>query len=419
VIFGKAAAWQVREILHTSLPENLAMIRESIEFLRRQQKEVIFDAEHFFDGYAENPAYALAVLTAAQTGGAAIITLCDTNGGTLPTPISHITRTVVEKFSTLSIGIHAHNDAGCAIANSLVAIEAGATHAHGTFNGIGERCGNADLVAIIAGVTLKKRRRCDGDLRRLHATATTLAEIANAKISPHAPYIGSGAFAHKAGMHAAAVRKNPASFEHVDPAAIGNRRRFVISELAGRELVIEKIKDLAPELNRRSAAVKTILAKLKEREFAGYQYEAADASFALLVKSVLGQRQKFFSLLRYKTSGEFPAPENETPATAMVKIEVEGKMEMTAASGYGPVHALDLALRKALTVFYPQIGRVRLTDYKVRVLDENAATAAVTRVLIESSDGAKVWNTVGVSADIIEASMLALLDAINYKLEMG
>ncbi|GHS95679.1 citramalate synthase [Planctomycetales bacterium] len=414
VIFGKAWDWHVAEILRASPAENLAMIADSIAFLRDRGREVIFDAEHFFAGFAANPDYALSVIAAASS--AAIVTLCDTNGGMLPTQIYRTVQAVAAAFPQTRLGIHAHNDSGCAVANSLVAVEAGATHVQGTFIGVGERCGNADLGAIIAGLQLKKLRPCDGALPQLCDTAAAIAAVLNLKINNQAPYVGDSAFAHKAGMHIDGVLKNSGTFEHIDPAAVGNRRRFLLSEVAGRGALLAKINAYAPQLRRDSAATQTILAKLKEREFAGYQYEAADASFELLVKKIIGQGRKFFSLVLYKTIGEFPSPENETPASAMIKIEVAGETAMAAATGNGPVNALDLALRRALATFYPRIGEMFLTDFKVRVIDDHNSTAAKVRVLIDSSDGKRQWTTIGVSGDVIEASLQALIDAAEYHL---
>ncbi|MBP5233355.1 MAG: citramalate synthase [Planctomycetes bacterium] len=417
-IFGKAWDWHVTEILRTSLAENLRMIGDSVRYLRRHGKEVLFDAEHFFDGYAANPDYAFAVVAAAAEAGAACVCLCDTNGGALPTPVFNAVRAAVEKFPGVRFGIHTHNDSGCAVANALVALEAGVTLVQGTFTGVGERCGNADLAAIVAGASLKKRRDCDGDLSQLCATAAEIAEIANLMIPGNAPYIGQDAFAHKAGMHVDGVLKSPATFEHVAPEAVGNHRRFLVSEIAGRRQVMEKIKALAPGLRKDAPELRAILARLKELESYGYQYEAADASFELMVRKIIGKYRKRFTLVFYKTIGEFPHPGDEMPASAIVKVEVGGKTEMAAASGNGPVNALDGAFRKALSAFYPEIAAVRLTDYKVRVLEENAATAAKVRVLIEHADGVRTWNTVGVSSDIIEASMTALTDAVEYKLAL-
>lgn len=415
-VFGKAWDWQVTEILETAPEENLRMIYDSVAYLRASGREVLFDAEHFFDGYAANPEYALSVVATAARAGAACVCLCDTNGGTLPSPVFRAVRAVRERFPEIRLGIHTHNDSGCAAANALVAVEAGVTHVQGTFGGIGERCGNADLSVIIAGIVLKKHRDCDGSPGLLCATATAVAETANLKIPSNAPYIGKSAFAHKAGMHIDGVLKNSAAFEHVPPEAVGNRRHFLISEMAGRGTVLERIWGMAPGLRKDSPELRMVLDRLKEQESRGYQYEVADASFELLVKRLLGRYQQHFSVVLYKTIGEFPSPDRDMPSTAIVKVQVGGKTEMTSAAGNGPINALDGALRKALTVFYPTISAVRLTDYKVRVLDENAATAAKVRVLIESGDGVRTWSTVGVSNDIIDASMQALVDSVEYKL---
>jgi len=415
VIFGKTWDLHVRDILNAEPQENLDMIADTVAYLKSKGKEVIFDAEHFFDGYIANPDYAMQVLRTAADAGADMLCLCDTNGGKLPMHIADITKTVCGEIDT-PIGIHTHNDSGCAVANALVAVEAGAVHVQGTFVGFGERCGNADLSSIIPSLTLKTDYECDGNLSMLSYTAGRIAEIANVIVRNNTPYIGKSAFTHKAGMHIDGVLKNSASFEHVDPGVVGNTRKLLISEVAGRNTVLEKTKSFAPELSKDSPELSVIVERLKDMEHYGYQFEAADASFELLVKKVLGTYTPYFTLIMYRTMGEFPAPEGEMQATATIKVEVDGKTEITAAMGKGPVNALDIALRKALTVFYPQLKDMQLSDYKVRVLEQQAATAAKVRVLIESSDKDSSWNTIGVSEDIIEASLTALIDSIEYKL---
>jgi len=416
VIFGKAWELHVTEILRISLEENLELVRDTIEYLRSESKEVIFDAEHFFDGYKASESYAMSVLSAAAEGGATTLVLCDTNGGTLPSDIYNITKKVVEAFPGKKIGIHCHNDIDCAVASTLMAVEAGATHVQGTFIGIGERCGNANLSAIIPNLVLKRGFECCRDMSILSDTARKIAEISNTQIDNTKPYVGASAFAHKGGMHIDGVLKKSCSFEHIDPALVGNKRRFLMSEVSGRSTVLAKIKHFAPHLEKNSKETSEILEKLKELEHYGYHFEAADASFELLVKKVLGLYKPAFRLVMYKIMSEFPVAEGEMPASATIKVEVDGKEEMTAVMGNGPVNALDLALRKALVVFYPSIKEMRLTDYKVRVLESNCTTAARVRVLIETTDEKSTWTTVGVSNDIIEASLIALVDSIEYKL---
>ena len=323
---------------------------------------------------------------------------------------------MVEKFPDVKIGIHCHNDTGCAVANSMMAVEAGAVHVQGTFTGIGERCGNADLSVIVPNLKLKKGLNCSGDLENLFDSARKIAEIANTQIDNSKPYTGSSAFAHKAGMHIDGVLKLSRSFEHIDPELVGNQRRFLMSEVSGRSTVVEKIRYLAPNLSKDSPEIAEILKTLKELEHFGYHFEAADASFELLVRRILGTFKPHFKLVMFKTIGDYPVAEGTLPAYATVKVAVDGKEEITAEMGNGPVNALDLALRKALSVFYPSIRDVVLTDYKVRVLEQNSTTAAKVRVLIESSDETSTWTTIGVSNDIIEASLIALIDSIEYKL---
>lgn len=419
VIFGKAWDMHVSEILKIGLEDNLNIVRDTISYLIGQSKEVIFDAEHFFDGYKVNPGYAVAVLAAAADGGAGTLTLCDTNGATLPGDVYKITETVKKAFPSEKIGIHCHNDIGCAVANTMLAVDAGAVQVQGTFIGIGERCGNADLSVIIPNLRLKCGYKCSGAVDMLFDISRTIAEIANTQIENNRPYIGSSAFAHKGGMHIDGVLKCSSSFEHIEPSTVGNQRKLLMSEVSGRSTVLAKIQNTAPSLTKDSPKTAEILGKLKEMEHYGYHFEAADASFELLVKKLLGDFKPHFRLALYKTMGEFPIPEGGMPASATIKVEVDGKEEMTAVMGNGPVNALDLALRKALVVFYPSIGDIQLTDYKVRVLEQNSTTAARVRVLIETSDDKNTWTTIGVSNDIIEASIIALIDSIEYKLSMS
>ena len=415
-IFGKAWNLHVTEILKISAEDNLALVRDTVSYLKEQGKEVIFDAEHFFDGYKEKKEYALQVLQAAADGGADCLCLCDTNGGALPNEIFSAVSEVSRRFSSKKIAIHCHDDIGCAVASSMLAVEAGASQVQGTFIGFGERCGNADLSVIIPNLRLKYRMDCDGNLPLLSKTAVKIAEISNIPLRSNKPYIGRSAFAHKGGMHIDGVQKISRSFEHVDPEQVGNERKFLMSEVSGRTTVLAKIKDYAPDLTKDSPQTALIVEKLKELEHFGYQFEAADASFEILVKKLLGHFTPHFNLVLYKTTGEFPAPDGKMQSSAMIQIKVDGKAETTASVGNGPVNALDLALRKALMVFYPELKRIHLTDYKVRVFDTGQATGAKVRVLIESTDGTEVWTTVGVSTDIIEASWNALVDSIEYKL---
>ena len=413
-IFGKAWDMHVTEILGISPEENLEMVHDSIEFLKKSGKAVIFDAEHFFDGYKANKEYALSVLSAAKHSD--MITLCDTNGGMMPDEIFSITKEIRNLFPDMPLAIHAHNDSGCAVANSIMAVKGGAVSVQGTFTGYGERAGNAELATIIPNLLLKCGIPCDGNLESLTKTALTIAEISNMHIDRRRPYIGRSAFAHKGGMHIDAVKKNPESFEHIDPALVGNKRRFLTSEMSGRGAVMDKIHEFAPEASKDSAMAKKITDKLKELEHHGYQFEAADASFELMVKRTMGLFRPHFETVLYKTIGEFPAQDGGVQASAVIHVRVDGQDEITAAIGNGPVNALDTAIRKALSVFYPELIDVHLTDYKVRVFDTQKATGAMTRVMIESTDGVDTWTTVGASSDIIEASWFALVDSIEYKL---
>ena len=416
VIFGKSWDLHVTDVLGTTLDENLLMIEDTVSYLRRNGREVIYDAEHFFDGYKANPEYALQTLKAACRGGAKCIVLCDTNGGCFPSEIKEITAEVA-KVIDVEIGIHCHNDTGCAVANSIAAVEAGARHIQGTFLGFGERCGNANLSTIIPNLQLKLGYSCipDSNMSQLTTTAGYIAEVSNIPIVGYEPYVGNSAFAHKAGMHADGVTKVSQSFEHVDPAVVGNSRRFLISEMAGRTTLMQKLQNICPDLTRDSPQTKEITDILKKLEFEGYQFDAAETSFELVVRRQLQQYKPFFELVHFKIIGEKPAVVGYN-SSATIKIRVGDKEEITAAEGDGPVHALDSALRKALYVFYPELRKSRLSDYKVRVLNPQAATAAKVRVLIESTDGEDVWSTVGVSTDIIEASWIALVDSIEYKL---
>lgn len=415
VIFGKSWDLHIREILRTTPEDNLDLIRDTIEFFKNKGKEVIYDAEHFFDGYKSNRACALDSLRAAAQAGADSLCLCDTNGGSLPSEVFRITQEVTAMFPNLPIGIHCHNDIDCAVASSMIAVDAGAKQVQGTFIGIGERCGNADLSVIIPNLQLKQGYQCiSSDLSMLSQAVFAISEIANVPVPMNKPYVGQSAFAHKGGMHIDGVTKRSDSFEHVDPAQVGNKRRFLMSEVSGRSTVLAKVKGIAPELNKDSPETALIVQKLKEMEHEGYQFESADASFEMMVLNVLGRFKPHFKLNMYKTSGEWPNPDGTMSAYAVLIIDVNGKTETAASTGNGPVNALDLALRKALAVFYPELSRIQLIDYKVRVLTAEKGSAAKVRVLMESTNGERSWTTVGVSTDIIQASWLALVDSIEY-----
>lgn len=418
VIFGKSWDMHVTEIIKTTLEENLSMISDTVAFFKSKGKTVIFDAEHYFDGYKRNPKYALAALGAAAEAGADRLVLCETNGGFLPGEVESIVKETCEAFPNTIIGIHCHNDSGCAVANSIAAVEAGARHVQGTYLGYGERCGNANLSTIIANLQIKLGYECvpEKNLQRFTRVARWISEVANQPLYSGMPYVGGSAFSHKAGMHIDAVAKLSESFEHVSPESVGNERRFLMSEVAGRGTVLKKISKIAPQLTKDSPEIQEICDEVKRLEYEGYSFEAAEASFELLVKRILGQNKEYFKLNYFKTIVDEPT-DNAFSSSAIVKITVGDRTEITAAEGDGPVHALDNALRRVLEVFYPQLGGVHLTDYKVRVLEPQKATGAKVRVLIESSDESGSWSTVGVSTDVIAASWIALLEAVQYKLD--
>jgi 2-isopropylmalate synthase len=415
-IFGKSWDFHVTDILKTTLEENLNMIRDTVSYFKKEGREVVFDAEHFFDGYKANSEYAMNTLRAAFEGGADSLCLCDTNGGTFPGDIYDITSKVVNQFK-ITIGIHCHNDNGMAVANSIMAVQAGAAQVQGTINGIGERCGNANLCTIIPNLQLKLDYSCisSENLRELTPTARYISEIANIIHDERAPYVGGSAFAHKGGMHIDAVYKNPISFEHIDPEVVGNSRKILMSEVSGRSTILSKINEVDPSLTKDAPETKLIMERLKQLEHEGYQFEGAESSFELIIRKILGKYKPSFELKDFKVIVSEPAA-NKSSSSAMIKIKVGDQEEITAAEGSGPVNALDNAVRKALEKFYPQIKEMKLTDFKVRVLDSSDATAAKVRVLIESTDGKEVWTTIGVSTDIIEASWISLVDSIEYKL---
>ena len=416
-IFGKSWDYHALEILRTTLEENLAMIGDTVRYLKQHGKEVVFDAEHFFDGYKANAEYALKTLAAAVEAGADSVALCDTNGGSFPDEIFEITRTVCQRFPRAAVGIHCHNDSEMAVANSIRAVQAGATQVQGTINGLGERCGNANLCSIIPNLQLKLGHDCipADAMRHLTSTARSVAEIANMPPNDKAPYVGSHAFAHKGGMHIDAVVKNPISYEHINPELVGNSRRMLMSEVAGRSTLLARINAFDPTLAKDSPETRGIVEKLKELEHEGYQFEAAESSFELVVRKMLGRYTPFFELVEFKVMVSEPSV-NEANSSVIIKVRVGDQEVLTVAEGDGPVNALDRAARKALERLYPAIGEIRLTDYKVRVLDSDKASAARVRVLVESTDGRENWTTIGVSTDIINASWQALVDAMEYKL---
>jgi 2-isopropylmalate synthase len=416
-IVGKSWDLHVKDVINTSLDENLDMIGETVAFFKKKGKEVIFDAEHFFDGFKSNPKYAFDTLQAAADGGADWLILCETNGGVFPGEVYEITKNMIKKFS-LPVGIHCHNDCGMAVANSMMAVEAGATQVQGTFIGFGERCGNANLSTTIPNLQLKKDYECiTGDqLIKLTSTARMVAEVSNIPLDNYLPYVGKSAFAHKGGMHVDGVIKVPRSFEHVKPDETGNERRFLMSEVSGRSTILEKIQKVSPELKKNSKQTQSIIDMLKKSEHDGYQFEGAESSFELMIRKHLGKYQPFFQLESFTIISEQSLKNGNSNSSAIIKVNVDGEEEITASEGDGPVNALDRALRKALEVFYPELKDVHLTDFKVRVLNPEEATAAKVRVLIESTDGKNIWTTVGVSTDILQASCIALVDSIEYKL---
>lgn len=419
--FGKSWDFQVTEILKTTLEENLNMIYDTVRFFKEHNKEVVYDAEHFFDGYRANPEYAMRTLKAAVEAGADSLCLCDTKGASFPLDIYRITENVCKAFP-VPVAIHCHNDNGMGVAGSISAVQAGAVQVQGTINGFGERCGNANLCTIIPNLQLSMGYLCipEENMSKLTPIARYVSEVANVIHDERAPYVGNCAFAHKAGMHADAVNKNATAYEMINPEVVGNQRIFLMSEVAGRGAVVNMINEIDPAITKDSPETQRILEKLKELEYQGYQYEGAESSFELEIRKVLGRYRHFFELGEFKVIINEPTI-NRFNSSAMIKIKVDDQEEITAAEGDGPVNALDKALRKALERFYPQIREMKLTDYKVRVLDSQSATAAKVRVLIESADATNVWTTVGVSTDIIEASWKALVDSVEYKLikDMG
>ena len=415
-IVGKTWLLHVREILRTTPEENLAMIEDSVRHLVSGGREVIYDAEHFFDGYLEDPDYALRTLEAAARGGAANLTLCETNGGRLVSEVGRITAAAVARFGGDKIGVHCHNDSGLGVAVSLAGIEAGATLVQGTINGYGERVGNGNLVSILPNLILKMGRtaHCAAHLGELRDLSLFFDELANLRPDPKAPFVGQSAFAHKGGLHANAAQKVARSYEHIDPARVGNRTRVLVSDMAGRSSVALKSRELGIDLDEKHPEMKGLIDDLKEKEFKGYEYEAAGASFKLLVAKWLGKGRSFFDVEGYRVIIERHGADLWAEAT--VKLKVKGETVHTVAESNGPIGALDLALRLALDKFYPQLREMTLRDYKVRILDSNQGSTARTRVLIESGDKHSIWVTVGVSDNIIDASWEALREAVEFVL---
>lgn len=416
-IFGKCNINQVIDVLNVTPDDNIRMIKDTVKYLKDNNKYVFFDAEHFFSGMDTDAAYALSCIAAAKDAGADVVVLCDTNGGMLPDDIEKSVKIAKNSLGETAIGIHAHNDTGCADYSTLKAVTAGCDIAQVTVNGWGERCGNANLFTVVPNLKLKLGYDCVKDLTVLYDAAHKASEIANIKTSEFSPYVGRNAFSHKAGVHIDAVMKNSSSYEHISPETVGNTRKFMLSEQSGRAAVLAKLDELLPRLGASRETASSIAEQVKEMELRGYQFENADASFEMMVKRLLKIEKKWFSLNNYRVVAFDNAEEGKPTASAIVDLTVDNREEITAANGIGPVDALDGALRKALSVFYPEISKIRLEDYKVRVLESRMATASVVRVVIEFTDGERNWCTVGVSGDIIQASFNALVDNYEYFLD--
>jgi 2-isopropylmalate synthase len=414
-IVGKTWLLHVAEVLRATPDENLGMIGDTVRYLKDHGKFVIYDAEHSFDGYSDEPDYALATWHAAEKAGADFIVLCDTNGGRLPSEIADITRLAKGRLNT-RIGIHTHDDIGLGVANALAALEAGATHVQGTINGYGERTGNCNLTSVIPNVALKLKKTCipQNSLRKLKDLSQFVDEIANLRHNPRLPWVGSAAFSHKGGQHVNAVQKLARSYEHIEPGLVGNSRRVLVSDLSGRSNIVLKAQELGFKLRNETPELKQILSRIKDLEHQGYEFEAAEGSLALLIRKILKHREPPFKVQSYHVSMRHDSVASVCEAS--VKVQVDGKSEHTIAGGDGPVNALDQALRNALVKFYPQLKQVQLADYKVRILDSTAGTEARTRVLIESTNGKESWGTVGVHENIIDASLQALVDGLEYAL---
>lgn len=421
-LVGKASMYQVSNILETSGEENLAMIGDTVRYFKELGKTVYFDAEHFFDGFYADPDYSLQCLATAARAGADALVLCDTNGGMVTSTMLRAIQAVQDRVNDTRLGIHCHNDTGLAVANTLAAVEAGVWQVQGCVNGYGERCGNADILTVLANLKVKLGIDVveDEQLARLTEVSNYVSELANMVPNPQAPYVGGSAFAHKAGYHVAGVMKDPNAYQHIDPIVVGNDSRVLVSELSGQRNMLMKLEELGIDYPFTQQEIKDILESVKERESLGYQFEGAEASFELLVRRAMPAYRppwelEDFVIMERRRPGKTPE-RADLQAEAVVKVRVDGQLQHTAAEGNGPVNALDAAARKALTAFYPQLANVKLIDYKVRILDSQAATGAAVRVLIESTDGTRYWTTVGASTDIIEASWLALADALEFGL---
>ncbi len=430
-IYGKTWDFHVKEALKISLEENIELIYNSVAYLKKHTGKVFFDAEHFFDGYKDNPEFAIKCLLTAQEAGADCIIPCDTNGGTLPHDVESIMKEVIKALnkpdlkvksknpkSKTPVGIHAHNDSECAVANSIIAVKNGAVQVQGTINGLGERCGNANLCSIIPNLQIKSGFKCisDEQLQRLRDVSRFVNEISNIRHFKRQPFVGDSAFAHKGGIHVSAIRKRSETYEHIKPALVGNSQRVLVSDLAGKSNVLRKAEEFNIHIKADSPQLQGILDDLKELEHQGFQFEGAEASFELLLKKRLGLHRRFFDLIGFRVIDEKRKEKEPSYSEATIMVKVEGHIEHTAATGNGPVNALDNALRKALEKFYPELKSVKLHDYKVRVLTAGKGTSAKVRVLIESGDDESKWGTVGVSENIIEASWQALVDSIEYKM---
>ena len=416
-IFGKSWDIHVKYALRIKLSENIKIISDTIKYLKKHIAEVFFDAEHFFDGFIADPEYALQTVREASKAGADCIILCDTNGGTLPHQLSDIINEVKKHITRTPLGIHTHNDSELAVANSILAVQLGISQVQGTINGIGERCGNANLCSIISNLKLKLNCNCISkrQLAKLQEVSRFIYELANLQPLKHQPFVGNSAFAHKGGVHVSAIQRKPETYEHISPELVGNVQRVLISDLSGKSSIIQKAKEFKVNISSKDPVVHEIVEKLKNLESQGFQYEGAEASFELLMMEALGTKRKYFELVGFRIINE--RREGEHPACeATIMVRVGGRTEHTAALGNGPVNALDNALRKSLEKFYPQLKETELIDYKVRVLSTGEGTASKVRVLVETGDKRNKWGTVGVSENIIEASWQALVDSINYKL---
>ena len=418
-VVGKSWTLHVKDVLKTNLKENLRIIETSVAYLKGQGREIVYDAEHFFDGYKADPVYAMDTLRAAVKGGAETMVLCDTNGGAMPWEVSHFTHLIKTEFPDVRIGIHAHNDGECGVANSLASVQQGAAHVQGTINGYGERCGNANLCSVIPDLELKMGYQCvpEGNLPDITDVSSFMAEVANLAPNEHSPYVGQSAFAHKGGIHVAAMRRNVNSYQHINPELVGNQMRTVVSELSGRGNLFSKAEELGLDVENKEAVTK-VLGDIKDLEARGFSFEAAEASVAMMLYRMKPNYEAPFELIDYSSNVENRMGRGVF-AEATVKVLVDGEVLHTVAEGNGPVNALDKALRKALLAVYPKLNDFQLADYKVRILDSGSGTGATTRVLIDTQNHSNRWSTVGASENIIEASWLALVDAVEYGLMLS